>query len=86
MPQSVRNLQKVRGQVEILIARLFVFCARGRLCSRACCSLACFSVGGVAEPSAADLSTPGGCGIAVFIHARACVCVCFAQEGVEWSG
>lgn len=79
--QSDRNQQKVRGQAEIMIARLFVFCARGRLCSRACCSLACFGVGGVAEPSAADLGTPGDCGVAVFIHA--CVCV---LRGRVWSG
>lgn len=73
--------KKSRGQAKIMIARLFVFCARGRLCSRACCSLACFGVGGVAEPSAADLGTPGDCGVAVFIHA--CVCV---LRGRVWSG
>lgn len=37
--QSDRKLQNVRGQVETAIARLFVFCARGRLYSRFCCSL-----------------------------------------------
>lgn len=87
MLQSVRHLQWFRGPVEMRLGRLFVFCARGHLCSRARCSLAHVGVGGVAEPSAAKLSTLGG---AARTHTHAClstrvrVCVCFAREGVEW--
>ena len=68
-----------------MTSRLSVHCARGRLRSPACSSLARFSVGGVAEPSAADLGTPGGCGVAVFTYASVCVCVCVLR-GRVWSG
>lgn len=43
--QSARKLSNVRGQVEAAVARLFVFCARGRLYSHACCSLFAFQCG-----------------------------------------
>lgn len=68
---SQTSAEVPRGQPEIRIGRLFVVCARGRACSCACCSLARVGVGGVAEPSAAELSAPRG---AARAHAHTCVC------------
>lgn len=92
-PSSVRrwNLSNVKGHIwDVITKRVCArvssaascLCASGCLCSCACCSLACFGVGGVVEPSAANLlSTPGSWN-AVFMCVRVCVC---CVRGCGWS-
>lgn len=70
---SQTSAEVLRGQPEIRIGRLFVVCARGRACSRACCSFARVGVGGVTEPSAAELSAPR---VAARTNTHACVSTC----------